>query len=107
MSPIEVSDHLEQFGFDKSTIYRTITKFTEAGIAVRLNLEDSVRRFELLPNSASGSFEHPHFMCVECGEIRCLSDHRLELTPIKDGQKLLGEISEMLVKGRCPSGVSS
>ncbi len=107
MSPVDVSNHLEQFGFDKSTIYRTLTEFTEAGITVRLDLGDTVRRFELLTNSAADSSEHPHFMCVECGEIRCLSEYRLELTPIMGGQKLLGEISEMLVKGRCPSCVSN
>jgi Fur family ferric uptake transcriptional regulator len=102
MSPTEVAERLEPFGFDKSTIYRSLTEFNEAGVAVRLDLGDSIRRFELI--SAKGeTTEHPHFMCVECGDIRCLSGFRVEVKPSNRAQKLPGEIAEVLLKGRCRS----
>lgn len=103
MSPTEVSEILEPFGFDKSTIYRSLTEFSETGIVVRLELGDSVRRFELISHTDSASTEHPHFVCVDCGEFRCLYDFRCELKPTRGKKKLPGTISEVLVKGRCQS----
>lgn len=101
LSPGEVAEQLEPFGFDKSTIYRSLTEFSESGVAVRLDLGDSVRRFELITASGGETTEHPHFMCVECGDIRCLSGFRFELKPTGRKQQLPGEIAEVLVKGRC------
>lgn len=103
MSPMDVAGRLEPFGFDKSTIYRSLTEFGESGIVVRLDLGDSVRRFELISQTAGVTTEHPHFMCVACGDIRCLSDFRFELKATGGHQKLPGTISEVLVKGRCRS----
>lgn len=105
LSPGEVAERLEPFGFDKSTIYRSLTEFSESGVCVRLDLGDSVRRFELITDKAGETTEHPHFMCVECGDIRCLSGFRFELKPAKSRQKLPGEIAEVLIKGRCKACV--
>ena len=101
LSPTEVADELAEFGFDKSTIYRSLTELGEAGIVARLDLGDTVRRFELLPQGAEGRSEHPHFMCIDCGKVICLSGYQIELVPKDATQKPPGRLDEVLVKGHC------
>lgn len=96
----EVTDRLCEFGFDQSTIYRCLTELADAGLLARLDLGDSVRRFELLHDEHSGVSEHPHFLCVDCGKIQCLDDFTFRLAP-KRGAAKLGNVTEVLVKGHC------
>lgn len=100
-TPNEVADSLAEFGFDKSTIYRSLTELNDSGIVARLDLGDSVRRFELLTHQSDGISEHPHFMCVDCGKVTCLSGFRIQLTSDDPSKKAPGKISEVLVKGHC------
>jgi Fur family ferric uptake transcriptional regulator len=98
----EVAAALDSFGFDQSTIYRCLTELSEAGLLSRLDLGDSIRRFELLPAGAGSAIErHPHFMCVECGSIACLDEFNFFLAPTRPGDASPGEIAEVLLKGRC------
>jgi Fur family ferric uptake transcriptional regulator len=96
----EVTERLCEFGFDQSTIYRCLSELAEAGLLARLDLGDSVRRFELLHDDHTGVSEHPHFLCVDCGKIQCLDDFAFRLTP-KRGTAKLGTVTEVLVKGHC------
>jgi len=102
MSPNEVADELAEFGFDKSTIYRSLTELDEAGLVNRLDLGDSIRRFELLPKGDGVSL-HPHFMCIDCGKVSCLEGFHVDVVPERRSQKLPGQLSEVLLKGRCNS----
>lgn len=96
----EVTERLAEFGFDQSTIYRGLTELSDARLLARLDLGDGIRRFELLRNDASGISEHPHFLCIDCGKIQCLSDFTFNLSPRKGAAKL-GRVTEVLVKGHC------
>jgi Fur family ferric uptake transcriptional regulator len=102
-SPAELAGALGAFGFDKSTIYRSLTELHDAGLIVRLDLGDSVRRYELLTVDNTGSSEHAHFMCVSCGQVQCLSQYQFELTGNDPKQSFPGSISEVLLKGHCHS----
>jgi Fur family ferric uptake transcriptional regulator len=98
----DVTGALEHFGFDQSTIYRCLTELAEAGILARLELGDSVRRFELRHSSTTAGFsDHPHFMCVDCGSIVCLDDFTFRLSPRKRGMAPPGQIVEVVLKGHC------
>lgn len=97
----EVTESLENFGFDQSTIYRCLTELSESGLVARLDLGDSIRRYELLQSGSDGFTEHPHFMCVDCGEISCLESHTFRLTPKTRGEKSPGQVVEVLLKGHC------
>lgn len=98
----EVAEALDDFGFDQSTIYRCLTELSDAGLLARLELGDSVRRFELLQSGKSSGFsEHPHFMCVDCGSISCLEEFTVRLNPKKRGAETPGEVVEVLLKGHC------
>ncbi|MFT5523437.1 MAG: Fur family ferric uptake transcriptional regulator [Pirellulaceae bacterium] len=102
-SPAELAGALSAFGFDKSTIYRSLTELHEAGLVVRLDLGDSIRRYELLAVDNTGSSEHAHFMCVNCGQVQCLSHYRFELTGDDASDPFPGSISEVFLKGHCES----
>jgi Fur family ferric uptake transcriptional regulator len=98
----EATERLCEFGFDQSTIYRCLTELADAGLLARLDLGDSVRRFELLRGDHSGVSEHPHFLCIDCGKIQCLSDFTFKLSARRGASKL-GQVTEVLVKGHCVS----
>jgi len=100
LSPAEVADHLQGFGFDKSTIYRSLTEFNEVGLVTRLDLGDSIRRFELIALDSEAT-EHPHFMCVLCGKVICLDDFSVDIAPTNASTQSPGEIYQVLLRGQC------
>ena len=101
LSHADVIDRLKDHGFDQSTLYRSLTELADAGILARLDLGESSRRFELIHGERLGFSEHPHFSCVECGKLFCLSDYSVSLLPKKKGSKGPGRFLEVLVKGYC------
>jgi Fur family ferric uptake transcriptional regulator len=97
-------------GFDRATIYRNLTELTEAGLASRVELGDHVWRFEA--KRAGGGHkgdDHPHFVCTTCGEVSCLDDVQVAITPRPGAGKRakretggrIGSVTEVLLKGRC------
>lgn len=106
----EVSDSLTDRGFDRATIYRNLTELTEAKIVSRVELGDHVWRFELRRESGHGP-DHPHFLCTTCGEVSCLDDVNVAITPKPVATKSkskpqrpasgIGKVTEVLLKGRC------
>ena len=111
----EVSDALTDRGFDRATIYRNLTELTEATIVSRVELGDHVWRFELRRAGTPGQ-DHPHFLCTTCGEVSCLDDVNVAITPKSaaatpkskprrggpsGGQVTIGTVTEVLLKGRC------
>ena len=128
----EVSDALADKGFDRATIYRNLTELTEAKILSRVELGDHVWRFELKRghDHAPGE-DHPHFLCTSCGEVSCLDDVTVAITPkvaaaakplpaARQSKKAAGkgstslsarprrksfneipQVTEVLLKGRC------
>ena len=99
-------------GFDRATIYRNLTELTEAGLVSRVELGDHVWRFELkrAGQAHARGEDHPHFLCTSCGEVSCLDDVNVAITP-KSGrgqaapgqarQKAVRTVREVLLKGQC------
>jgi len=79
----EVADALDHRGFDRATIYRNLIELSEAGILARVELGDHVWRFEFRERDSAGRHEesHPHFLCTSCGEVSCLADVTVVITP--------------------------
>lgn len=97
----ELVEALGDRGFDAATLYRNLIDLTRAGLLNRINLGDNVWRFELRGHKTAHP-EHPHFVCTGCGEVTCLSQVRVKLTPAPGTTKsIVGDISEILIKGRC------
>jgi Fur family ferric uptake transcriptional regulator len=102
LSHSEVVDKLRDFGFDQSTIFRSLSELTASGMTTKLDLGDQVRRFELRSAVQGEEMDHPHFMCVDCGQVRCLNDFSVRVTPSRGNRRSrVGEITEVLLKGHC------
>jgi len=114
----EASDALAHLGYDRATIYRNLTELTEAGLAVRVELGDHVWRFEVKHAGADGHSgkDHAHFLCTTCGEVSCLDDVEVAITPRPSAKPAakksssrdphaarhaIGRVTEVLLKGRC------
>ena len=98
----EVVDALDDFGFDQSTLFRCLNELADANLVTRLDLGDQTRRFELREQSSESGFTHPHFMCVDCGELSCLNDFKVQLNPSRGPRRdKLGSITEIMIRGHC------
>ena len=80
MSHAEMAEALEPAGLDRATLYRNLIDLTDAGLLSRTDHGDHVWRFELR-DIAHGQIEkHPHFTCIDCGEVECLPDASIEVS---------------------------
>lgn len=96
----ELAEALVPEGFDKATVYRNLIDLTEAGLVSRSELGDHVWRFELRDSQHADGTDHPHFVCVDCGNVTCLPD--LEFTPAtKRRTSKAGQVTEILLRGHC------
>jgi Fur family ferric uptake transcriptional regulator len=95
-----VADGLAEEGFDRATIYRNLIELTNSGLVSRIELGDHVWRFELKPDG--GSEDHPHFVCVDCGEVTCLPEVSVDIKPTP-GSKRSGirDVTGVLLRGHC------
>lgn len=101
-SHAEVVEALQDSGFDQSTLFRCLNELADANLVARLDLGDQLRRFELAKADGAGEAEHAHFMCVDCGTLTCLDGFSIKVTPERGPRrKALGEITEVLLRGRC------
>ena len=79
----EVSEALDDRGFDRATIYRNLIELTDKKLVSRVELGDHVWRFEIKRHghARDAQGEHPHFLCTTCGESSSLDDVRVAITP--------------------------
>ena len=100
LSHAELAAELAPQGFDKATIYRNLVELAEVGILNRVELGDHVWRFELKQPAGEHTAEHPHFVCVDCGEVSCLPGVSVNVST-GTNQSHIGEVTQVLLKGRC------
>lgn len=103
-SHAELCERLGDRGFDRATIYRILVDLAEAGVLSRTDLGDHVWRFELRKpdGAAAHSDEHPHFVCVDCGEVSCLPELSLQHTKsAKVPRAVTKKLVAVELKGRC------
>jgi Fur family ferric uptake transcriptional regulator len=102
MSHAELAGALASRGFDRATIYRNLIELSEVGLISRSELGDHVWRFEVRRSEHADEPAHPHFVCVDCGEVSCLPTDSVKVrsAPGKKSSDI-GEITEILVRGRC------
>ena len=106
----EPSSHAELFealaskGFDRATIYRNLIDLAEVGIVSRTDLGDHVWRFELKKGVAGTAHtdEHPHFVCIHCGDVSCLPGLSFEVKGSKGVPKSVSKNKiAVQLKGLC------
>jgi Fur family ferric uptake transcriptional regulator len=102
VSHAEVADALVPQGFDKSTLYRCLVELADAGLLGRLDAGDHAWRFELRRSEEHAAGEHPHFVCVDCGKVTCLTDVDVKISPSKGSKPAaVGDVTEVFLKGHC------
>ncbi len=102
LSHTELHDALAGQGYDRATIYRNLVDLAEAGLLTRSDLGDHVWRFERRRTTAGHSEAHPHFVCTDCGDVKCLPDLAVKVVASSGTPRALRtrEVA-VQVKGRC------
>ena len=100
MTHAEISKALVPLGFDKATLFRNLVDLTDADLLVRAELGDHVWRFEIRDPDDPDKGIHPHFVCVDCGNVTCLTGIEFN-TASKRRAKSIGKVTEILLKGHC------
>jgi Fur family ferric uptake transcriptional regulator len=103
MTHAEVCDRLAQLGYDRATLYRNLMDLTDVGIAHRSDMGDHLWRFELAgAESHTEETAHPHFVCSECGEVRCLPEEAVDVRPVRGLPRSLKRRKvEIQIRGLC------
>ena len=100
MSYKEVAACLPRQG-DRVTIYRTLLLLFEKGIVHRVMDMNGTWRFCAHNSVNSGCpGDHPHFECMVCGSMQCLTDTSLPYIEVAGGAVVKGK--HMVVYGVCP-----
>ncbi|HQY65084.1 MAG: transcriptional repressor [Myxococcales bacterium] len=103
-SHAEIFEALADRGFDRATIYRILIDLSDAEILSRTDLGDHVWRFELKRGvgGVDHTDEHPHFLCVDCGEVSCLPGLSIRLEGSSNMPKSVARHKVAVqLKGRC------
>ena len=102
--PVAAADligELSDYGMSEVTIYRNLNKLADAGVLKRIDTPERRRRFEL---QTEGDHHHPHFVCDDCGDVRCLDEATLPEVPaftLPEGFRATQH--RVTVHGVCPS----
>jgi Fur family ferric uptake transcriptional regulator len=104
LSHAQISQRLKPFGFGAPTVFRCLVDLAEAGLATRLDLGDHVWRFGFHGDAGQQTEDHPHFLCIDCGKATCLPGHEIQVSgPAGKNANDFGEVTEVVLKGRCTS----
>ena len=102
ISHAEIADALEPAGFDRATLYRNLIDLTDAGLLSRTDYGDHVWRYELRDGRSGEVGKHPHFTCIDCGDVACLPGARVEISvPRRSPRALRKRRFEVQFTGVC------
>jgi Fur family transcriptional regulator, ferric uptake regulator len=104
LSHLEVYEALQDRGYDRATIYRNLIDLAEVGLLTRSDLGDHAWRFERNRNQGKVGHPkvHPHFVCIDCGKVKCLPNSSVRVVPsFGVPMALRTKDVEVQVKGRC------
>ncbi|MEC9094210.1 MAG: transcriptional repressor, partial [Planctomycetota bacterium] len=85
---------------DKATVFRNLNDMASAGLIRRTELGDHVWRFEAINGHDHHSSNHPHFICIDCGNVSCIDQVKLTKSSVQFS-KTIGEVTEILLRGHC------
>ena len=100
LSHAEVSKKLADMDVDKATVFRNLNDLTNANLLRRTELGDHVWRFEMTNQDGHEASPHPHFLCIDCGEVSCV-DKSYVSDPHPKLSEEIGTVSEIVFRGHC------
>ncbi len=82
-----------------ATVYRVLTQFENAGLAIRHHFEGGHSVFELAQET-----HHDHMVCVKCGRVEEFSDTEIEARQEEIAARLGFELTDhdLNMYGLCP-----
>ena len=98
VSHADVADRLAAQA-DRATIYRNLTDLAEVGLLRRTDVGDHIWRFEVVTGEHDAA--HPHFVCTECGTVKCLPELERAVRRAKGPRALRQRKVEVHVRGLC------
>jgi Fur family ferric uptake transcriptional regulator len=101
MTQEQVLAALPEGVFDPASLWRSLAELSEKGVLRRLDLGDRVWRYELVDACRSINPDHAHFLCDDCGVVRCLPPVRLVARQGGLPALLQGAQLKLRVSGRC------
>lgn len=105
-APVSHAEVVEALGehYDRASLYRNLTDLTSAGLLRRFDVGDHIWRFERVEDADEhgGEDEHPHFVCVECGQVECLPGVGLEIRNTRRAPAAVSaQAVEIQLRGLC------
>lgn len=85
---------------DRVTLYRTLTTLQEVGLVHRVQGKDGVWHYCAHPPRNEGCpGNHPHFLCIRCAGMLCLTGQALPWIEIPAEMNVIGK--QLVVYGLC------
>jgi Fur family ferric uptake transcriptional regulator len=99
----EVAEVLAHQGLERVTVYRNLIDLAEADLISRRDLGDHTWRFELRAVGAPAHEKaHPHFVCVSCGGVLCLTDTKVTFDAARGAPRAVRRKElEVQLRGTC------
>ncbi|AXO79334.1 transcriptional regulator [Olleya aquimaris] len=98
---ISAKNLIKQFqtSFNKTTIYRVLDKLEEDGVLHSFLGKDGLKWYAKCKGCSASEHNdlHPHFQCLNCGKVDCLSES-VKLPEIPN-RKI--KVSQLLIQGTC------
>jgi Fur family ferric uptake transcriptional regulator len=86
--------------YDRVTLYRTLNRLKEAGVVHAVQGMDGAWRFcAHSPHTSGCPGNHPHFLCLGCGRMRCLTGQKMPHVEVPPDVQVQGK--QLVVYGLC------
>ena len=103
LSHRELAERLSEI--DRVTIFRSLKNLRKARLVHSVQGIDGTLRYVPNPAPARGCpGGHPHFLCVKCRGMTCLTDQSMPVVRVPEGTEVRGK--QFLVYGVCSSCAS-
>lgn len=102
LSHAELSSLERLSSLDRVTVYRNLAALQKSGIVHGIMGVDGIWRYCAHDMNQPGcSGNHPHFICLSCKTMICLTGQRLPTVKVPEGYTVSGK--RLLVYGYCPA----
>jgi Fur family ferric uptake transcriptional regulator len=87
-------------GPNRVTVYRALDSLVDAGIVHRAFVEERSQHYEMADRCSKQQC-HPHFVCIDCGQTRCLHDMSLPMATSAPAGFIIHR-QQVRLEGLCP-----
>lgn len=96
----EIAQKPAMVDLDRVTLYRTLTVLCEAGLIHRVRGNKGAWHFSVHPRNVDRCpGNHPHFLCIRCDKMQCLSEQSLQWVAVPEGVEVIEK--QLVVRGLC------